>query len=103
MNAAVEDLDALDVRDDQQGRVLEVVAVEQQLPVGVAEVLALALVLPGEVAALPDVGEAIATSHLAGALLEGVCVAGGISFVGGGGAQHAAQVDEVRLGAGAFA
>ena len=66
------DLEAVEVADDQQRRVLEVLAVVQELLVGGLQVLVLALVLPGEVAALPDVGEAVPAAGLGDALLEGV-------------------------------
>ncbi|MEJ7697875.1 MAG: hypothetical protein WKF78_14980 [Candidatus Limnocylindrales bacterium] len=56
--------DALDVADDQERRVLEVLAVVEELLVGGLEVGPLALVLPGEEAALPDVGEAIPSPPL---------------------------------------
>ena len=92
------DLEAVEVADHQEGRVVQRFAVLQQLAVGGGQVLALALVLPGEVAALPHVGEAVAALHLAGALLEGVVLAGGVGLVRSGHAQHAAQVDEVLLG-----
>jgi len=51
--------DALDVADDQERRVLAVLAVVEQLLVGGLKIGPLALVLPGEEAAFPDVGEAI--------------------------------------------
>ena len=66
------DLEALEVADDKQGRILEVVTVEQKLDVGAPEVAGLALVLPGEVAALPDVGEALTPGSLGDMPLEGV-------------------------------
>ena len=94
------DLEAVEVADDEQRRVLKSLAVLQELLVGGGQVLVLALVLPGEVAALPDVGEAIAADGLLGALLEGVPVAGRVGLVGGRHAEHAAEVDEVLLGGG---
>ena len=57
------DLEAVEVADDEQRRVLEGLPVLQELVVGGLQVLALALVLPGEVAALPDVGEAVAAAR----------------------------------------
>ena len=94
------DLDPLEVADDQERRVAEVVLVAQQLDVGGLQVLVLALVLPGEEVALPDVGEAVAAGGLGDALLEGVLGAGGVGLVGGRLAEHPAQVDEVLLGGG---
>ena len=69
------DLEAVHVANDQQRRVLQVFAVEQQLGVGRLQVLVLALVLPAEVAAHPDVGPAVAALGLLDALLEGVPLA----------------------------
>jgi hypothetical protein len=91
------DLDALDVADDQERRVLEVLAAVEQLLVGGLEVGVLALVLPGEDAALPDVGGAVPSPALGDALLERVVVTGGIGLVRRGLAEHPTQVDEVRL------
>ena len=62
--------DAADVADDQQGRVFERLAVLQQLAVGFVQVGMLALVLPGEVTAVPDVRKAFAAAGLGGAGLE---------------------------------
>ncbi|CAA9574814.1 MAG: hypothetical protein AVDCRST_MAG19-3203 [uncultured Thermomicrobiales bacterium] len=70
------DLEAVEVADDQQRRVLEGVAVELELAVGGGEVGVVPLVLPGEGAALPDVGPALAAGRLGGALLEGEALAG---------------------------
>ena len=94
------DLEAGEVAHDQQRRVAQSLAVAVELRVGRGEVLALALVLPGEVVAHPDVGEALATLGLAGSLLEGVPLAGRVGVVGRGLAEHPAQVDEVLLGRG---
>jgi hypothetical protein len=91
------DLDRLEVGDDEEGRVLQRVAVALELEVGGLEVLPLALVLPGEEAALPDVGEAVAALQLLGPLLEGVPGALGVGVGGSGLTQDAAQVDEVGL------
>ena len=52
------DDEALEVADDQQGRVEQGLAVAEELLVGLVEVLALALVFPGEAILPPDVGEA---------------------------------------------
>ena len=64
------DHDAVQVADHQQGRVVQGVAVAQELVVGGVQVLVLALVLPAEEALLPDVGEAVAAAVLGRALLE---------------------------------
>jgi hypothetical protein len=96
-------LDPLEVGDHEERRVLERVSVPLQLEVRGLEVLALALVLPGEEALLPDVGEAITSVELLGALLEGVPGAGRVGIGRGGLAQHPAQVAEVGLGRRPFA
>ncbi len=58
------DLDPLDIADDQERRVLEVLTVVEELLVGGLQVRPLALVLPGEEAALSDVGEAVPSPAL---------------------------------------
>ena len=92
------DLDPIDIADDEQGRVAEIVLVGEQLDVGGFEVLALALVLPGEEVSFSDVGEAAPSTGLRHPLIEGVVVAGGVGVVRGGLAEHPTQVDEVLLG-----
>ncbi len=65
------DDDAVHVADDQQGRVLQRLAVLEELVVGRPEVLALPLVLPAEAVLLPDVRPALAAALLGRPLLEG--------------------------------
>ena len=62
----------VEVADDEERRVARGRPVAQELDVGGLQVLALALVLPGEEVALPDVGEAVPPAGLGDALLEGV-------------------------------
>src|SRR5450759_3279264 len=78
------DLEAGEIAYDEKRRVAQSLAVAVELRVGRGEVLALALVLPGEVVAHPDVGPAVATFGLAGALLEGIPPAGRVRVVGRG-------------------
>ena len=85
------------VRDDQQRRILQGQRVLPELRESGVQVGALALVLPGEVVALPDVGPAVAAGVLARAALEAVTRAGRVGFGGGWLAQQPAQVDEVLL------
>ena len=73
-----------------------------ELPERGVQVGVLALVLPREVVALPDVGPAVAAPVLAGSPFETVALAGGIVFRRRRLAEHAAQVDEVLLGRGAL-
>jgi hypothetical protein len=91
------DRDLLHVGHDEQGRVLQALAVLQQLLVGFGEVGVFALVLPGEKAALPDIGPALAAALLVGAGLEGVARAARVVLHGGGVADQAAQVDKMLL------
>ena len=98
------DLDAVHVANDERGRVLEVLAVVEELLVRGGEVGVRALVLPPEVPALPDVGPALtARTQPLRARLERVGLAGGVGFIGRGHVQQAAEVDEVLLRGGALA
>ena len=97
------DLDHVHVADDERGRVLKILAVVEQLAVGGGQIGVGALVLPAEVAALPDIGPALpAGAETLCARLKGV-VGAGRRIVGRGHAQHSAEVDEVLLRRGALA
>src|SRR5439155_5398036 len=105
------DFGGADVGDDGEGRVVEGVAVLVELAVGLVEglVLVLALVFPGEVAAFPDVNEAVLALGAFGGgggdldgFFEGVVGAGGVGGGGGGLVEQAAEVDEVFVGGGAL-
>jgi len=96
------DLEAVEVADDEEGWVLQVLAVLLYLPVGGREVLVLAFVLPREVAAHPDVGPTARAARLAGAFLEGVVGAVGVGGRRGGLAEDGAEVEEVLLGGAAL-
>jgi hypothetical protein len=91
-------LDRREVRDDEERRVLQGVLVVDELAVRCLQVLALALVLPGEEALLPDVREAVTAVELLGPLLERVPLTGGVGIGGTGLAEDAAQIEEVALG-----
>jgi hypothetical protein len=96
------DLEPFDVADDQQRRVLQRLAVEEELVIGGGEVFVLPFVLPGEVAAHPDIGEAFAAAGFGDPLLEGIPRAG---RVGGGGrllTEEGAEIEEVLLHDGAL-
>jgi hypothetical protein len=75
--------DGLEVRDDQERRVLQGRGVELELLEGGLEVLPLALVLPAEAAPAPDIGPTLAAPGLGGALLESIPGALGIGLGGG--------------------
>jgi hypothetical protein len=93
-------LDRREIGHDQERRVLQRVLVVDELAQGGVQIATLALVLQGEEAALPNVGEPVATAELPGPLLERVPRAGGVGVGGTGLAEHAAQVEEVALGGG---
>ena len=94
------DFEAIEVAYDQEGRVAEILAVVVDLLVGGFQVFVLALVLPGEVVAEPDIGEAFAAASLADVFFEGVIFSGGVGCGRMGLAEHLAEVDEMGLGAG---
>ena len=95
------DADDEAVAHHQQRRVAEGQAVLLQLAQGGVEVFAGGLVLPREAVAPVHVGVAARLAQQQGVLLEHVVFAG--HGAGLGHAKQAAQVDEVRLGAGALA
>ena len=64
------DDDLVEIADDEEGRVLQVFAVVEDLAVGGVEVGVFALVFPGEVALLPDVGPTLLAAELLGARLR---------------------------------
>jgi len=92
------DLKAVEVAHHEERWVVQGFAVLQELLVRGLQVLPLALVFPGEMAAFPDVRESVSTSRLAGALLESIGIACRVAVVRRGDADHAAEIDEVLLG-----
>jgi hypothetical protein len=92
------DLDDLAVADHQQRRVLQFQRVVGELLQRGAQVAPRPLVLPAEMAALPDIRPTVTTAGLAGAALETVVV--GVARLVH--AEQLAQVVEVALRAGAF-
>jgi len=90
-------LEAVEVTDDEEGRVLQVLAVLLYLPIGGFKVLVFALVLPGEVATHPDVGPAARAARLTRALLKGVVGAVGVASRRRGLSEDGAEVEEVLL------
>ena len=96
------DAEAGHVGDDEERRVFQREGVLPQLSECGVEIGVLALVFPSEVVALPHVSPALAALVLARAALEAIALAGGIGVCGRGLAEHAAQIDEVLLGRGAF-
>ena len=97
------DLDAVHVAHHQQGRILQRLAVVEQLAIGGRQVAARPLVLPAEVAPLPDVGPALAAARPRRPRLERVAPPRRVRLVGRRHAQQPAEVDEVLLRRGALA
>jgi hypothetical protein len=91
------DDDAVDVADDQQRRVFQRRRVQLQLLEGGLQVLPLALVLPAEAGAAPDVGPAVAAAGLGRAILEGEPLADRVGLGRRGLVEQPAQVDEMLL------
>ena len=97
------DLVQVHVADDEQRRVLDRLAVVEQLAVGGTKVGVRALIFPAGDAAFPDVGGARAAgAGTLGASLEAVPLAGGVRVVGRRHAEHSAEVAEVLLRGGAL-
>ena len=91
------DYDAVQVADDEDGRTSEGVAVEEELIVGVVQILVLALVFPAEEILFPDIGEAIAATVLLRAPFKAEGFPRGVSLGGRGMTKHPAQVEEMLL------
>ncbi len=90
------------VAGDKQRRIIERLAVLQELLVGLGEVGASALVFEGEEAAFPDVGPTVAAAALGGPFFEGKDLAGGVGFSRLGVADQFAEVEEMLLVGGAL-
>jgi hypothetical protein len=75
-------LEAVLVTDHQQRRIFQVFPVLFKLEISGEEVFVFALVLPGEVAALPYIGKALAAFSGGDVFLKGVGIPG---LIGGGG------------------
>jgi len=92
------DFDALAVADDEQRRVVQRQRVGHELAQRGGQVAPRGLVFPGEAAALPHVGPAVFAAGFFQAALEAV----GLGVGGFWHIQEPAQVDEMRLRAGAL-
>ncbi len=93
-----DDQEALEVAGDEQRRVVEGQGILLKLCQSGVEVGTLALVLPGEVAFLPDVAPAAPARGLDRPLLEAVVGTAHIDIGGLGLVQQLAHVEEMRLG-----
>ena len=96
------DPEMLGVAGDMQRRVLQRRGVARELFQRLVEVALALLVLPGEITALPHVGEAVAAAGLGHAFLEGVVLAAPVRLDGGRVIEQSTQVDEVLLRRGPF-
>jgi len=94
--------DPVQIANHEQRRVGQGITVEEQLPVGNAQILVLALVLPAEEVLLPNVGETIAAVLPGDAFLKAEGFADGIGLGRRWVAEQPAQVEEVLLSGGAF-
>ncbi len=92
------DFEAVEIGDNQQRRIFQVFAIELKLLVRFEEVAAFALIFPGEVALVPDVGPSLAAAGFMHAALEGVPGALGIGLGGFRLTQQLAKVEKVLLG-----
>jgi hypothetical protein len=91
------DFEALEIADDEEGRVAEVFVVLVKLLVSFVEVSTGKLVLPGESVALPHVGKAGAAAHLDDVLFECVVSAHDVFFCGMGDTECLAEVAKMLL------
>ena len=90
------DLKSLEVADDEERWIVEGLVVLVELLVGLFEVAALGLVLPGKPAALPNVGESRpAGAGLGDVLLIGIAGTDLVRFCGMRDAENFAEVAEV--------
>ena len=92
------DDDSVKIAQDEQGRVLKRIAIEEELVIGGIQILMLALVLPAEEAPLPDIREPVTAAMLGNAALKAEGVARGVKFYRGRMADQTAEVDEMFLG-----
>ena len=95
-------LERIDIRDDQQGRVFEGFAVLEKLLVSLIQVGVFALVFPGKMPAVPHIGEAVAAGQLPRPGLEGEERALGVKVSRSGVVDESADVEKMLLIGGAF-
>jgi len=96
------DDDLVNVTDDQQWRILQRLAILEQLLVSLVQIAMLALVLPGEIALLLHIGKAIAANGLVGPNLKSEPFPSGVGFYGSGMVNEMAEVNEVAWGCGSL-
>ena len=96
------DEDALHVGYHQERRIVERLAVLEQLLIGFVEVSLFALVLHREMVFFPHIGPALAALLLAHPSLVGEALAGRVVLGGRGVAHEATEIGEVLLVAGAL-
>ena len=91
------DDELIEVADDQQRRVFQCQSILLQLPECRFEILALALVFPAEVTALPHVGPTVAAARLRGAALEAVEITSRIGLCRRRFPEQPAQIEKMLL------
>lgn len=96
------DNELIHIADDEERRILQIVAVEEQLLVRCFQVFVLALVLPPEMLAHPDIGPAVPAFFLTDAPFKGVPGTLRISLGGLGLSQQFTQIKKVLLAGTAF-
>jgi hypothetical protein len=96
------DPEAVHVGDNQQRRVIQRNCILLELGESLVEILALALVFPGEAALAPDINPALAARGLGRTFLEGEPFALGVGADRVFLAQQRAEVVEMGLRCGAF-
>lgn len=96
------DADDVHVAHDEEGWVLEVGAVFEELVVGGSEVFVPAFVFPAKEVLLPHVGPAVAAGLFGRAFFKGEGLAGGVRRGGFGMADEFAKIEEMLLGGGAL-
>ena len=92
-----ENLEADRVADDKQGRVLQRGGVARELDHRLVEVSPALLILPGEIALLPNVRPAVAAARDRGAFFEGEVVAVGVVLGRRRVVEQPAQIQEMLL------
>ncbi len=91
------DFVSVEIADDQERRVLQILMVEQKLLIGCRQIGVLALVLPSEMLAHPDIGESLPPGALGRALFEAVPGPVRVGFGWSLLAEHPAEIDEMLL------
>jgi len=95
-------LELVEIANDEQRRIVERLAVLEQLLIGGPQVLVLALVFPTEFLIEPDIGAALAIVRRINAFLEREPFSGRINISRLGMIEQLAQIEEMLLEGAAF-